>query len=163
MTGELIARTAVLIAMGTVSVSLWTIRVAMTARGRRLAASVTAGVEAVVFALVFASVLSRLNSPVEVAGYAIGVAAGTLLGVVAESRLSAGQSTVRIIVDGAGDSPALALRARGWPATRLRADGLTGQATVLLVIVDDARLPRLLADRANSSPTRSGQSNGCRT
>ena len=52
MSAELVLRTCVLIVLGTVSVSLWTIRVALTARGRRLAASAMARVEATVFVLV---------------------------------------------------------------------------------------------------------------
>lgn len=152
MTADLALRAALLIVMGTISVSLWTVRVALTARARRLAASAAAGVEAVVFALVFATVLSSLNSPVEVGGYAVGVALGTMLGVVADSRLAAGQSAVRIIVNGAGHSEVASLRNRGWPATRLQAEGLDGAAALLLVVVDDSRLSRLEADLHDLAP-----------
>jgi uncharacterized protein YebE (UPF0316 family) len=152
MTAEMLLRTAMLVLLGTVSVSLWTVRVALTARGRRLAASGTAGVEAVVFVLAFSSVLESLDSPVEVAGYAVGVAAGTMLGVVADTRLSTGQSAVRIIVRGAGDGLVTALRGRGWPATRLRAEGIHGEAALLLVVLDDARLSSLLADLRDVAP-----------
>lgn len=103
-----------------------------------------ADVEAVVFAVAFASVLASLHSPVEVAGYATGVAVGTSSGVALDSRLSAGQSTVRVIVDGDGELLAEELRGAGWPVTRLDGHGLRGHATLLLVIVDDDRLPRLL-------------------
>lgn len=152
MTAEVLLRTAMLVVLGTISVSLCTVRVALTARGRRLAAAGAAGVEAVVFVLAFSSVLSSLDSPVEVAGYAAGVAAGTLVGVVADARLSTGQSAVRIIVRGAGDGVVTALRGRGWPATRLRADGLDGEVALLLVVLDDARLPALLADLRDVAP-----------
>ena len=74
MNADLLLHTSFLTVMGTISVALWTIRVALTGRGRRLAASATAGIEAVVFVLVFVSVLSSLNSPVEVGGYAVGPA-----------------------------------------------------------------------------------------
>ena len=143
---ELALRTATLVLMGTVRVSLWTLRVALAARGRRLVASATAGVEAVVFALVFASVLSRLESPVEVGGYALGVAAGTLLGVAGDARLSRGRSTVRVVVDGTGDALAQALQARGWPVTRLLGEALEGVVGVLLVVVDEPVASHLLAD-----------------
>lgn len=146
MSTEFLLRLAALVGMGTVSVSLWTVRVALTARGRRLAASLTAGVEAVVFVLVFASVLSSLDSPVEVAGYAVGVAAGTLLGVVVDARLSTGQSALRVIVPGDGGALARALQDRGWPLTRLHAEGISGRAALLLLVLDDARLRHLLAD-----------------
>lgn len=146
MSTEFLLRLGVLIVMGTVSVSLWTVRVALTARGRRLAASLTAGVEAVVFVLVFASVLSSLDSPLEVAGYAVGVAAGTLLGVVLDARLSTGQSVLRVVVPGDGDALARALQDRGWPLTRLSAEGISGRAALLLLVIDDVRLRHLIAD-----------------
>ncbi len=152
MNADVLLRSGFLIAMGTVSVSLWTIRVALTGRGRRLAASAIAGIEAVVFVLVFASVLSSLSSPVEVGGYAVGVAAGTLLGVVADARLSTGQSAVRIVVDGTGDDLVLELRARAWPATRLQGDGVKGGIALMLLVVDDVHLPRLVADLHRLAP-----------
>jgi uncharacterized protein YebE (UPF0316 family) len=149
---DLIARTGLLVGAGTVSVSLWTVRVALTARGRQLGSSLTAGVEAVVFALAFASVLASLHSPVEVAGYAVGVALGTLLGVKLDSRLSTGQSTVRVFVNGDGEQLARVLRAACWPVVRLGGEGVQGAAALLLVVLDDARLPRLLADLRALTP-----------
>lgn len=152
MSIELVVRTASLVLAGGLTVSLWTLRVALTARERRLAASATAGIEAVVFALVFASVLSSLSSPVEIAGYALGVAAGTSLGVAAHSRLSTGHSAVRIVVDGDGEHTAAALKARQWPVTRLQADGVRGAAAIMLVVLDDAAIPRLLSDLSVLTP-----------
>lgn len=145
-TTHVVRETLVLTLMGALSVSLWTIRVALTARGRRVAASAAAGVEAVVFALVFSSVLTSLNAHIEIAGYAVGVAGGTMIGLVTASRLSAGQSAVRIIVNGSGQSLAMQLRACGWPVTRLPAEGLNGRAALLLLVVDDAQLPRTVRD-----------------
>lgn len=145
-TTDVVSETVMLTLMGALSVSLWTIRVALTARGRRGAASAAAGIEAVVFALVFSSVLTSLNAPVEIAGYAVGVAGGTMLGVLTASRLSTGQSAVRIIVDGSGQALTTELRARGWPVTRLPAEGLHGSAALLLLVVDDAQLSRTIRD-----------------
>ena len=149
---DLVVRTVSLVLAGGLTVSLWTLRVALTARERRLAASATAGIEAVVFAVVFASVLSSLSSPVEIAGYALGVAAGTSLGVAAHARLWTGHSAVRIVVDGDGEHAAAALKARQWPVTRLQGDGVSGAAAVMLVVVDDAAIPRLLGDLGVLTP-----------
>ncbi len=56
--------------LATVSVSLWTRRVAVAAAGRRLAAAVIAGAEAVLFALVFGAVISSHGDPLRVGAYA---------------------------------------------------------------------------------------------
>lgn len=80
------AAAAGLAGVATVSVGLWTLRVALAARGRRLAASGTASVEAVLFVLAFGRVLEALDDPVRLVGYALGVAAGTFAGLTLEAR-----------------------------------------------------------------------------
>lgn len=129
-----------------VSVSLWTLRVTVAAAGRKLAAAVVAGIESLSFALAFGTVLSSLDDPARIGAYAAGVAAGTLLGLVVDERLSTGQSMVRLVVDGPGIDVAERLRGRGWPVTREDADGVLGAVTVLTVAVDDRVLPRLTRD-----------------
>jgi hypothetical protein len=73
-------------AVSTVSVALWTLRVALAARGRRLAASGTASVEALLFVVAFGRVMDALDEPVRLVGYAAGVAAGTFIGLTLETR-----------------------------------------------------------------------------
>lgn len=128
------------------SVGLWTLRVAVAAAGRRLAAAAIAALEAVLFAVAFGAVITALDDPVRIGGYALGVSIGTLVGITADERLSTGQSLVRIVVDGDGHAEAAGLRARGWPVTRSPSDGVRGDVAVLTVAVDDAALPRLRTD-----------------
>src|ERR671915_299002 len=78
--------------LAVMSVGLWTLRVALTSRGRKVAGSVTAGLEALVFLLAFSSVLGDMNAIERIVGDAVGVGAGTLLGVFLDEHLSAGQS-----------------------------------------------------------------------
>ena len=85
-----VATTAVL-AMA--SVSLWTLRVALTARNHKAMAAVAAAVEATVFALAFSRILSSLDSVVQVAAYATGVGCGTLVGLTINDRLRPRTST----------------------------------------------------------------------
>lgn len=73
-------------------VSLWTVRVALTSRGRRFAGALVSSVEAVTFATTFSRVLESLDSPVRLAAYAAGVATGTWLGLQLEERLMARRS-----------------------------------------------------------------------
>ncbi len=101
------------------SVSLWTLRVTIAAAGRKLAAAAVAGVESLVFVLAFGTVLSSLQDPVRIAAYGLGVAGGTLLGMVVDERLSNGRALVRLVVDGSGIEETSRLRDHGWPATRL--------------------------------------------
>jgi hypothetical protein len=68
-------------ALAMLSVGLWTVRVALTARGSRVMGSSVAAVEATVFAAAFSRLLGDLDSPARIAAYGIGVAAGTLAGL----------------------------------------------------------------------------------
>src|SRR5688572_5978996 len=88
--------------LAVVSVALWTLRVALTAAGRRFAAAGIAGLEAVTFTLAFGRIVTNLDNVVGILAYAVGVGAGTLLGLFIDARLSRGQSWVRVIVEGPG-------------------------------------------------------------
>lgn len=132
--------------LATLNVGLWTIRVALAAAGRRLAAALVSGVEALLFALVFGTVVSGLNDPLRIGAYACGVALGTLLGIVAGERLSTGQSVVTAVFDGVGWAQVTTLRDAGWPVTSSAADGVRGPVAVVRVVVDDLVLRRLRDD-----------------
>jgi uncharacterized protein YebE (UPF0316 family) len=134
------------------SVSLWTLRVTVAAAGRKVAAAVVAGIESLLFALAFGTVLTSLDDPVRIVAYATGVAAGTLLGMVVDDRLSTGESLVRVVVDGHGDDLAAGLRGGGWPATRVGAEGVHGTVAIVTVAVRDRALPRLTADVDHLAP-----------
>lgn len=95
-----LAAAAGLALVSTLSVGLWTLRVALAARGRRIAASVTASTEALLFVAVFGRVLDALDDPVRVAGYAAGVAVGTFAGLTLEAGSERRRTTV-----GSGEPP----------------------------------------------------------
>jgi uncharacterized protein YebE (UPF0316 family) len=137
-------------ALATASVGLWTLRVALAARGRKLAGAVVAAVEAVVFAVAFTRL--DLAAPERVGGYAVGVAFGTLLGLALDERLSGGQSELRVVVPGLQPCLVQTLRNGGWPATSFTGDGADGPVTLLFVAADDSRLPALLEDIRRTVP-----------
>jgi uncharacterized protein YebE (UPF0316 family) len=143
---QLFVNVAGLSLLACLSVSLWTLRVTIAAAGRKIAAAGVAGVESLMFVLAFGTVLSSLQDPVRIAAYAIGVAGGTLLGMVVDERLSTGRSLVRLVVDGSGVDETTRLRDHGWPATRATADGVNGPVAVLTVAVDERVLGRLNHD-----------------
>lgn len=73
-----------------VTVSLWTVRVALTAHGRRYASALVATVEAIAFATVFAQALDSIDSPTRLAAYGVGVGTGTLAGLAIDQCISSG-------------------------------------------------------------------------
>jgi uncharacterized protein YebE (UPF0316 family) len=146
------ATAALMGALAFVSVGLWTLRVALTARGRKTESAAVAAMEAVVFALVFSKLVSDLGSWDRVAGYAIGVAVGTIAGLSLNERLDRRGVIVEAVVAGDGATLQNALHSGGWPATALPATGLTGQATLLFVAVPSERTSDLLALIRTTAP-----------
>jgi uncharacterized protein YebE (UPF0316 family) len=69
------------------SVGLWTVRVALTARGSRTLGSTVAATEAMVFVVAFSHVTGSLDAPIQILVYGLGVGAGTYLGVTLDRRL----------------------------------------------------------------------------
>ena len=138
--------------LATINVGLWTVRVALAANGRKVAASLVAGGEAVLFALVFGTVVAALDEPSRVLAYSVGVAAGTLVGVMAGDRFSGGQSLVTAVVDGDAAGVRDQLHGAGWPVTSGQAVGVRGPVTVLTVAADDVVVPRLLDDLGAHAP-----------
>jgi uncharacterized protein YebE (UPF0316 family) len=134
------------------SVGLWTLRVALTARGRKLAGSITAAIEALVFLFAFSSVMKDMDAIERVVGYAIGVGLGTLLGVFLDERLSAGQSEVRIVTPGTDLEIMTELQALGWPVTVTSGHGPAGEVTVGFVAVDDMKLRTLIRELQRRAP-----------
>jgi uncharacterized protein YebE (UPF0316 family) len=135
-----------------VSVSLWTLRVALTARGRKLAGAITSGVEAVVFILAFSQAAADLAAVERLVGYAVGVALGTLAGVYLDERLSSGQSEVRVVTQGRDVSHVQALHDEGWPVTWAPGSGPDGDVTVAFVAADDKRIPELVNAIKEAAP-----------
>jgi uncharacterized protein YebE (UPF0316 family) len=135
-----------LMLLAALSVGLWTVRVAVTAAGRKVAAATVAGAESLVFVVAMGTVLTSLGEPLRLLAYALGVGSGTLVGILVDERLSTGQSLVQVLVEGDGERATAWLRAHGWPATCSRADGLHGAVAVLSIAVEDRALRRLTAD-----------------
>ena len=138
--------------LAVISVTLWTMRVALTSRGRRVAGSLTAGIEAVVFVIAFSRVAADLTAVHKLLGYAVGVTVGTLVGVFLDERLSAGQSEVRVVTEGDDLDHIRSLRADGWPVTWVKGEGPNGHVTVAFVAVDDLRLPSLVRSLKTLTP-----------
>jgi uncharacterized protein YebE (UPF0316 family) len=140
-----LAAVAAMALLAMTSVGLWTLRVALTARGRKAIAATVAAVEAVVFAVAFTNVAAHLDSPARIAGYGAGVAVGTVLGLTVDHRVSRGVSEVDIVVPARDTLAAERLRRLGWPATTFPGDGPTGRVTVICIAVDDSRVAELTA------------------
>ena len=84
--------------LAVVSVCLWTLRVATTARGCRVLGSLVAATEAVVFLLAFSHVTGSLDAPLQISIYGGGVGIGTYVGLTIDRIIRVRAATTRSVI-----------------------------------------------------------------
>ena len=131
---------ATMFGLALLSVSMWTFRIAITARGMKLASAMLAAVEAVVYVLSFSRLVTDLGSPALLAGYGAGVGVGTAIGLVLDERTSRGYSELQLIALGDRADLVARFRDRGWPATSAVASGPEGPVTMMWLTVTDSEV-----------------------
>jgi uncharacterized protein YebE (UPF0316 family) len=134
------------------SVSLWTGRVALTAKGRKAASALVAAVEATIFVVAFSRLLTGLDSPIRIVAYAAGVAGGTLLALAVDCVINPQVVKLDIIDSSRPDRVLAALHDEGWPTTVLRGEGLAAPIDMVSVTATEARLPALLRTVGRAAP-----------
>ncbi|HSJ26680.1 MAG TPA: DUF5698 domain-containing protein [Acidimicrobiia bacterium] len=137
--------------LATVCVSLWTVRLAVTARGNRGLSAVIAGMEAMLFVVAFAKILNGLDSVFLVAAYGAGVGGGTLLGLALDARLNPQLSRLDVF-DPTGDAIE-AIEAAGFAVTKSEGIGTTGRVIVGSVISPDLLVGALLESIGHTEST----------
>ncbi|MCC5950390.1 MAG: hypothetical protein JJT89_18205 [Nitriliruptoraceae bacterium] len=136
-------------------VALATVRTVMVVQSKRLAAAVAGGAEALVWLSAAGIVLGQVT-PARIAGFAIGVAAGTTLGIELAARMKVGSITVRVYVphrhdtatDGTrmdGSVVARELRLAGYAATVFTGVGRDGPVDMVLATVSRRQADEVLA------------------
>lgn len=125
-------------------VTLGTLRILMTVRGRKLPAALIGFVEVTIFVVAISQVVRNATNFWSVLGYASGFAAGTVVGMTIEDRLALGFTVVRIISADLENRIAEALRALGYGVTEMTGQGLRGAVEILEVVVQRHDLPVVL-------------------
>jgi uncharacterized protein YebE (UPF0316 family) len=133
-------------------VSIGTIRIVFLVQGRRWLAGALGLVQSFVFIFAVAQVLKDLDDPIRMVGYALGFAAGTVLGSTIERWIGMGQAIVRVIAPFDTPQVAPSLRAAGFGVTVLNAEGLQGPVRLTFVVVPRRRTTHALDLIRSSNP-----------
>lgn len=128
--------------LATATVTLWTVRIAVTARGSKALASVLAAVEAMLFIVAFSKLIHGLDAPHLIVAYGAGMAFGTWAGLSLDGRLNPQLSRVDIF-DASGEAIE-AIVAAGFPFTRSDGFGSEGQVAVASVVTSESRVEELI-------------------
>jgi uncharacterized protein YebE (UPF0316 family) len=125
-------------------VTLGTLRILMTVRGRKLLAALIGFVEVTIFIVAISRVVRNVDNLWLVLGYSAGFAAGTLVGMTIEEKLALGWTVVRIISADLSKRAADALRKAGFGVTEMVGHGMKGEVEIFEVVVRRSDLPSVL-------------------
>ncbi len=116
-------------------VTLGTIRIIFTSRGKRNLAPLLGFVEVLIWIVVIGQLVQNLGSITSYLGYAAGFAVGNFVGMYIEDHLALGTLIVRTIVPGGGDELMKTLRTAGYGVTGVNGEGANGPVKLMYTIV----------------------------
>lgn len=123
-----------------VDVTLGTMRIIFTSRGRRNLAPLLGFIEVFIWIAMVGQIIKSANSLNAYLGYAAGFALGTFVGMLLEERLAMGTLVVRIILANGAEKLTASLRAAGFGVTTVNGEGAQGAVTLLYTVVQRKNL-----------------------
>jgi uncharacterized protein YebE (UPF0316 family) len=117
-------------------VSLGTIRVIFIAKGLKYIAPVIGFFEVIIWLLAIGQVMNNVTNIASYIAYGGGFAAGTLLGMAVEERLSLGTVFVRVISNEDVSSLVSWLRERSYGVTVADGEGSKGKVKIILSVIN---------------------------
>lgn len=121
-------------------VTLGTLRIIFTSRGRRNIAPLLGFVEVFIWIVIVGQIVKNAHSLVAYIGYAAGFATGTFVGMLIEERMAIGTLVLRIILAKGADELTSALRSAGFGVTSVNGEGGQGPVKLLYTVVQRKKL-----------------------
>jgi uncharacterized protein YebE (UPF0316 family) len=116
-------------------VTLGTLRIIFTSRGKRNIAPLLGFVEVFIWIVVVSQIVKNAHSLTAYFGYAAGFAVGTYVGMKIEEHLALGTLVLRIILPQGGDEMAQSLREAGFGVTIVYGEGAAGPVKLLYTVI----------------------------
>tara|TARA_B100001113_G_scaffold92628_1_gene74209 strand:+ start:404 stop:901 length:498 start_codon:yes stop_codon:yes gene_type:complete len=101
-------------------------------------------VESAIWIIVVSKVINDIDEPVLIFGYALGFAAGTVLGSYIERFIGIGSTVVRVFSPSNSPSVAKALREQNFMVTVINGEGRDGPVTICWCIVPRRKVNKVL-------------------
>ena len=124
--------------------SLATLRARLVSRNKPVYAALIGLIESVIWIIAVAKVINDIDEPILIAGYAIGFAAGTILGYYAERILGLGDVVIRVFTSVKSPSVAEPLREEGYGVTVINGEGKDGTVKIYWCIIPRRKLKSAL-------------------
>ena len=126
--------------------TLGTLRILYVNKGKPLFGAILGFIESAIWIVAISQVIQDLNDPFLIFGYALGFAAGTIMGSYIEDTIAIGDIVVRIFVPKDCDSEKVAeqLRTNGLGVTIINGEGMQGEVTIAWCVTPRKRLKEVM-------------------
>ena len=126
--------------------TLGTLRILYVNKGKPLFGAILGFIESAIWIVAISQVIQDLNDPILIFGYALGFAAGTIMGSYIENTIAIGDIVVRIFVPKDSDSEKVAeqLRTNGLGVTIINGEGMQGEVTIAWCVTPRKRLKEVI-------------------
>ena len=126
--------------------TLGTLRILYVNKGKPLFGAILGFIESAIWIVAISQVIQDLNDPFLIFGYALGFAAGTIMGSYIENTIAIGDIVVRIFVPKDCDSEKVAeqLRTNGLGVTIINGEGMQGEVTIAWCVTPRKRLKEVM-------------------
>ena len=126
--------------------TLGTLRIFYVNKGKPLFGAILGFIESAIWIVAISQVIQDLNDPFLIFGYALGFAAGTIMGSYIENTIAIGDIVVRIFVPKDSDSEKVAeqLRTNGLGVTIINGEGMQGEVTIAWCVTPRKRLKEVM-------------------
>jgi uncharacterized protein YebE (UPF0316 family) len=131
--------------MRIMDVSIGTVRVIYTIRGRRLVSAALGVLESGVWIFAISRAMKYVDNPASMLGWAFGFGAGTFTGITLEKWIATGEILMRVISPDHAWKLRTELLERGVGVTAVPGEGRDGNVLILFVVAPRRRGKELLA------------------
>ena len=134
--------------------TLGTLRILYVNKGKPLFGAILGFIESAIWIVAISQVIQDLNDPFLIFGYALGFAAGTIMGSYIENTIAIGDIVVRIFVPKDSDSEKVAkeLRINGLGVTIINGEGMQGEVTIAWCVTPRKRLKEVIRIMSEITP-----------
>lgn len=137
--------TALLIfALRIVDVSIGTVRVIYTIRGQKLVSAGLGAIESFIWIFAISRAFKHVENPISMAGWALGFATGTFVGIALDQWIGSGSILMRVISRDHAISLRELLSHEGFGVTAIQGQGRDGNVLVIFVVAPRRRTRELL-------------------
>ena len=137
--------TALLIfALRIVDVSIGTVRVIYTIRGQKLVSTGLGACESFIWIFAISRAFKYVDNPLSMAGWALGFATGTFVGIALDQWIGSGSILMRVISRNHAQRLRELLHGEGFGVTAIQGQGRDGDVLVIFVVAPRKRTNDLL-------------------